>query len=42
LCTVEIVKRRGRKHTCFKAPNGRLYRIRNLHAIGYQVEAAHA
>jgi hypothetical protein len=42
LFTIEIVERRGRKQTCFNAPNGRLYRIGNLHAIGYQVEAAHA
>jgi hypothetical protein len=35
--TVEIVKRRGRNRTNFRAPNGCLYRIRNLDAIGYSV-----
>jgi hypothetical protein len=37
---VEIVKRRGRNHTCFRASNGGLYRIRDLDRIGYRVEAA--
>jgi hypothetical protein len=37
---VEVVKRRGRNHTYFRAPNGRLYRITNLDRIGYRVEAA--
>jgi hypothetical protein len=37
---VEIVKRRGRNHTYFRAPNGGLYRIRNIDGIGYRVEAA--
>jgi len=36
---VEITKRRGRNNTYFRAPNGGLYRIRNLDAIGYSVEA---
>jgi hypothetical protein len=36
---VEIVKRRGRNHTYFKASNGSLYRIRDLDRIGYRVEA---
>jgi hypothetical protein len=37
---VEIVRRRGRNHTYFRAPNGGLYRISNLDGIGYRVEAA--
>jgi hypothetical protein len=37
---VEIVKRRGRNHTYFRAPSGGLYRISNLDRIGYRVEAA--
>jgi hypothetical protein len=37
---VEIVKRRGRNRTYFRALNGGLYRIRNLDEIGYSVEAA--
>jgi hypothetical protein len=37
---VEIVKWRGRNRTCFRAPNGGLYRISNLDRIGYRVEAA--
>ena len=37
---VEIVTWRGRNRTCFRAPNGGLYRIRNLDSIGYCVEAA--
>jgi hypothetical protein len=36
---VEIVRQRGRSHTYFKAPNGSLYRIRNLDSIGYRVES---
>jgi uncharacterized protein DUF6927 len=36
---VEIVKRDGRNRTYFRAPNGGLYRIRNLDKIGYRVEA---
>jgi hypothetical protein len=36
---VEIVKWRGRNRTCFRAPNGGLYRISNLEKIGYRVEA---
>jgi hypothetical protein len=40
LFIVEVVKRRGRNHTCFRAPNGGLYRISNLDEIGYRVEAA--
>jgi hypothetical protein len=35
---VEIVKRHGRNCTYFRAPNGSLYRIRNLDKIGYRVE----
>src|SRR5262249_17415496 len=37
---VEIVTWRGRSRTCFRAPNGGLYRISNLDRIGYRVEAA--
>jgi hypothetical protein len=37
---VEIVNRRGRNHTYFRAPTGSLYRISNLHKIGYRIEAA--
>jgi hypothetical protein len=36
---VEIVKQHGRNRTYFRAPNGGLYRIRNLDRIGYRVEA---
>jgi hypothetical protein len=38
--TVAVIKRRGRNrnHTYFRAPNGGLYRIRNLDTIGYRVE----
>jgi hypothetical protein len=39
---VEIVKQHGRCHTYFRAPNGGLYRIRNLDKIGYRVEAVAA
>jgi hypothetical protein len=35
---VEIVKRHGRNCICFRAPNGGLYRIRNLDKIGYRIE----
>jgi Domain of unknown function (DUF6927) len=37
---VEIVKRRNRNHTYFRAPSGGLYRISNIDRIGYRVEAA--
>jgi Domain of unknown function (DUF6927) len=37
---VEVVKRRNRNCTCFRAPNGGLYRISNIDRIGYRVEAA--
>ncbi len=37
---VEIDKWFGRNRTYFRAPNGGLYRIRNLGAIGYRVETA--
>jgi hypothetical protein len=36
---VEIVARRGRNHTYFRASNGGLYRISDLDRIGYRVEA---
>jgi hypothetical protein len=39
---VEVVKRRGRNHTYFRALNGGLYRISNLDRIGYRVEATAA
>jgi hypothetical protein len=39
---VEIVKRRNRNHTYFRAPNGGLYRISNIDRIGYLIEAAPA
>jgi hypothetical protein len=42
LSITQIVECRGREQICFKAPSGALYRIRNLHGIGYQVEADHA
>jgi hypothetical protein len=38
---VEVVKRRGRNRIYFRAPNGGLYRIPNLNAIGYCVDRAH-
>lgn len=37
--TVEIDKWFGRNRTYFRAPNGGLYRIQNLDAIGYRVES---
>jgi hypothetical protein len=37
---VEIVKRRGRNCTYFRASDGGLYRISNLDRIGYCIEAA--
>ena len=37
---VEITKRHGRNNTYFRAPNGGLFRIRNLDKVGYTVEAA--
>jgi hypothetical protein len=40
--TVAVIKRRGRNRTYFRAPNGSLYRIRNLDMIGYRVETASA
>jgi hypothetical protein len=36
--TIAIIQRRGRNRTYFRAPDGGLYRIRNLDAIGYRVE----
>jgi hypothetical protein len=40
--TIAVIKRRGRNRTYFRAPNGSLYRIRNLDMIGYRVETASA
>jgi hypothetical protein len=42
LFTAHVVQRRGRNQTYFKSPCGGLYRIKNLHDIGFQVEASHA
>jgi hypothetical protein len=41
LFTVCTLKRRGRNHIYFNAPNnGGLYRITSLDAIGYQIETS--